>query len=434
MGEYSVGILDKARRLLRKYPLCDFCLGRMFAKHGLGLGNDERGRAIKILLTMSLHREFAGKNVPTEELVALASNTGPPLVHLVNKLTGLEVFPRECYICGGRISRELYRSIAEKAASMLREVEAKTFLVGVVLDEVIAKREQDVALETGLEANESVKNEIKREVGKIIQAITGLQVDFRTPDAIVMVEVGAGFEPTVKLQANPVYLKGVYKKLGRNISHVPWLSRDGTKKYPLSIQEFFESTLRDLYGATKVVIHAAGREDVDARMLGSGRPLVVEIVEPRRRKISLEDVNKLLASGLVEGKITGYTSRSDVRLLKELSKHRRKVYRLLVFSEKPLDQGDMSKLEEFFTNRIVKQKTPTRVLRRKKDIERTRRVHALKTRLVTPHLFEALVYCDGGLYVKELVHCDNGRTTPCFGEVLSTNTKPLELDVLYVQQ
>src|SRR3989442_13830033 len=48
-------------------------------------------------------------------------------------------------------------------------------------------------------------------------------------------------------------------------------------------------------------MHGMGREDVDARMLGRGRPFIVEIKEPRKRRIDLEAaVGRINASGIVE--------------------------------------------------------------------------------------------------------------------------------------
>jgi len=53
--------------------------------------------------------------------------------------------------------------------------------------------------------------------------------------------------------------------------------------------------------------------------------------------------------------------------------------------------------------------------------------------MVSNRVFEALIHCDGGLYVKELVHGDNGRTTPSFSEYLGKKLIPFELDVVYVE-
>ena len=68
-------ILEKSRRMLREYALCDHCLGRQFALLGYGLDDRKRGEAIKILLTMRGHQlALAGKKPGPSLLDILASN------------------------------------------------------------------------------------------------------------------------------------------------------------------------------------------------------------------------------------------------------------------------------------------------------------------------------------------------------------------------
>jgi Predicted pseudouridylate synthase len=206
----------------------------------------------------------------------------------------------------------------------------------------------------------------------------------------------------------------------------------------LSIQEAVEGIFKEVFNAEEVIIHAAGREDVDARMLGSGRPLVVEVKAPKRRKVELNElrssVMRSLANIPVVLHIDSQTTRSSVALIKEYSKRKRKIYRLTVFVDGELGEDDLRKIEEYFANREIVQRTPIRILKRKKDRERRRKVYSVKTHRISSRIFEALVYCDGGLYVKELVHCDEGRTKPCFSEILAKKTVPIELDVLYVEE
>jgi tRNA pseudouridine synthase 10 len=42
------------------------------------------------------------------------------------------------------------------------------------------------------------------------------------------------------------------------------------------------------------------------------------------------------------------------------------------------------------------------------------------------------IRCQGGLYIKELITGDEGRTSPSVAEILNVGAKPLELDVLNV--
>ncbi|MCD6195765.1 MAG: tRNA pseudouridine(54/55) synthase Pus10, partial [Staphylothermus sp.] len=141
----------------------------------------------------------------------------------------------------------------------------------------------------------------------------------------------------------------------------------------------------------------------------------------------------LLRSTLIEAVIHGKSSRLRIEYLKGEGSKKKKAYKILIYTKEPVTNDDLRRLEEFFKNRVVHQRTPLRILRRKKDTLRVRRVYLVKTMKITNHLFEALVYCDGGLYVKELVHGDNERTMPNFSEVLNTKATPLELDVISVE-
>ena len=49
-------ILEKALKMLEKYPLCSHCLGRQFALLGYGFENEERGNAIKMILMLMSYK------------------------------------------------------------------------------------------------------------------------------------------------------------------------------------------------------------------------------------------------------------------------------------------------------------------------------------------------------------------------------------------
>jgi len=426
-------MVEDVEKALSKHPLCDHCLGRLFAKYGVGLNNRERGFSLKTMLGFKLYDDYLSKKVGRESLLALAENSGEPLTRMFQKLFTESVNPKKCFICGGRISDEWLDSIAEAVYKKLREASITRFIIGVKLSNKLREKELSLVVETGFTRAESLKNEIKREVGKRVMIKYGLMPEFEKPEATAIVKVNEDLDYRVELLITPIMLKGVYNKRGRNISHVPWFTKQGGRRYPLSIQEYLESRLTIPFKAKKVKIHAAGREDVDARTLGPGRPLVIEIVEPLVRSYDIETVNELIRSDLVEVRVREPASRRDVEFLKQTSRERRKVYRLLVVSPTPLSEAQLSELEAYFRNISIQQRTPIRILARKKDVLRVRKVYEVKTKQVSFTSFEALVYCDGGLYVKELVHCDQGRTNPCFASILNTELKPVELDVLYIE-
>ena len=171
-------------------------------------------------------------------------------------------------------------------------------------------------------------------------------------------------------------------------------------------------------------------------MLGSGRPLIVEVKHPRKRRIELEvleeEANKG-GRGLVKFKFYSLAKRAEVRLYKEEAARVKKTYRALIAVERDVDDSDLEVLEGELKGRVVIQRTPKRVLHRRPDIVRRRTVYRVKCRRVMPRLLDCLIEAEGGLYIKELVSGDDGRTSPSFSEVLGARAECIELDVVWVE-
>jgi tRNA pseudouridine synthase 10 len=80
----------------------------------------------------------------------------------------------------------------------------------------------------------------------------------------------------------------------------------------------------------------------------------------------------------------------------------------------------------------VKQQTPTRVAHRRADLTRPKRVKSISWKPLPKGSVEFIIRGEAGLYVKELISGDNGRTRPSFSSVLGTPAKTEELDVVKI--
>jgi tRNA pseudouridine synthase 10 len=109
-----------------------------------------------------------------------------------------------------------------------------------------------------------------------------------------------------------------------------------------------------------------------------------------------------------------------------------KEYRLLAEFEKEVTDEDLRKLEETLTGASIKQQTPLRVLHRRADLIRERYIYKVKVKKVSLKRVLMEIRCQGGLYVKELVSGDEGRTIPNVSDLLGNRAKTLKLDVLKV--
>jgi tRNA pseudouridine synthase 10 len=279
-------------------------------------------------------------------------------------------------------------------------------------------------------------------LGKRIEALSGKIVEYRKPDVAVIINP---WKQTVTLQVNPVFVAGRYRKLVRDIPQSKWFCSNcrgkgcekcgGTgKMYPESVEELISKPLLEATEGEKTSFHASGREDIDARMLGGGRPFVVEISKPKKRFLNLPKIKEVINRNAAEKvKISSlrFSSKDVVRRLKK-AESAQKEYRALVEFEHALPETSLSVLELKLKGLTIKQQTPLRVLHRRADLTREKYIYWVKVKKVSPRRVELKIRCQGGLYVKELVSGDEGRTVPSVSSLLDNRAKTLKLDVLKV--
>ena len=92
--------------------------------------------------------------------------------------------------------------------------------------------------------------------------------------------------------------------------------------------------------------------------------------------------------------------------------------------------GDEAKILALSGQQLA-QRTPLRVLKRRADLTRMRSAQ-LVVRQVEGNEMELDVRAESGTYIKELVHSDEGRTSPSVAGVLGKKCEVLWLDVMQV--
>ncbi|MGD8505064.1 MAG: tRNA pseudouridine(54/55) synthase Pus10 [Candidatus Bathyarchaeota archaeon] len=435
-------ILEKAQKMLKRHPLCDHCLGRQFALLGYGLDNQERGATLKLLLTMKGHQLALSKRKSGIALLkTLAANGSLDMaVEILKKLGKRPSRRQQCYLCEGAFNAipELVHSALKK----LNDHEFSSFLVGIELPIEVEEREDEFKAELEVKHGESMRNDFSREMGKEISKVNEKTADYKRPEIVVLVKPFSG---EVRLQVNPLFIAGRYRKLVRGIPQSRWLCATcrgkgcqqckGTgKMYQESVEEIIgEPTLKIAEGEA-IAFHGAGREDIDARMLGQGRPFVIEIKRPKKRFFDLLNLAQTInerAKGKVEVSKLRLATKDTVRKLKK-TEAAQKLYKVIVEFDKSMSKKRLTELAKTLTNTVIRQQTPKRVLHRRADLFREKHIYKAKIKRLKPRKMEMRVQCQGGLYIKELITGDEGRTSPSVAEILDVKAKPLELDVLEV--
>jgi tRNA U54 and U55 pseudouridine synthase Pus10 len=79
---------------------------------------------------------------------------------------------------------------------------------------------------------------------------------------------------------------------------------------------------------------------------------------------------------------------------------------------------------------LLQQRTPIRVLHRRVNLVRHRKVYTMQVQRIDDHTFSLYLSTEAGTYIKEFVHGDVGRTQPSISSLLQCKTDILELDCL----
>ncbi|XP_073145645.1 uncharacterized protein [Henckelia pumila] len=236
----------------------------------------------------------------------------------------------------------------------------------------------------------------------------------------------------------PVFIGGRYLKYSRNVSQTRWII-DDERKGEASVEEIVGCNILPICQGDSYKFHAAGREDMDVRMLGTGRPFLVEIQNARQfpSDVLVKDMeNKInsLESKLVRVKNLKVFGSHGWELMREGEAEKQKQYAALVWISRPVTSDDdltLSSLKDM----PIQQRTPVRVLHRRSPLEREKIIHWMKIeRIAGQSQYFLLHLCtQAGTYIKEFVHGDLGRTHPSVGSMLGCRAEILRLDVTDVK-
>lgn len=383
-------IVNKAEEVLENHSLCNHCLGRLFAKLGKGT-NEERGEAIRFVLNM----ERSEKELePVEK-------------------------PERCELCNHVFERlDQFVELCFKASE---GIEFSTFWVGSRFPDEVLEKERRIWEEFGIETAEPIKVEFNRELGKALGKRLRKETERDNPDVVFIVEPFSG---KVELQINPLYVYGRYRKLVRRIPQTPLPGFEDSVA-SLICRPFSKAT------GGKCVFKGAGREDVDVRTLGNGRPFILEIKNPKVRSVDLnvltEEIN---GSGKVEVLNLRFVTPKEAE--KVLTKNHRKEYLALVLVEDGVTPEKAEEVVRKLRGLEILQRTPRRVRKARADKVRVKRVHDAEAGWIDERHFELRLITDGGLYIKELISGDKGRTKPSVSELLGKPAWCERLDVLNI--
>lgn len=307
-------------------------------------------------------------------------------------------------------------------------------------------------------------------VTRIVEAMPDVEFSETVPHLIPPPPTPMPVSVNASISVATAFLAGSYNKWSRTVSQTPWLLDNddndggcdekndnantvskpcddegddsvGHKRIATSVEDVVLGGIQSILKADKFTFVGGGREDVDVRMLGSGRPFLVEAINPRIIP-SLLTAKHAAAMTVGSSCISTGVSMNGLRIvdraycarLKQVESDKRKVYRCVIWTSNAQTADTLHRtFDDALQGFSLKQRTPLRVLHRRTQLVRDRKVfRASVVRALTDQFFVLDVEAQAGTYIKEFVHGDSGRTKPSVSSLLGCDADILQLDVLRV--
>ena len=301
---------------------CDACLGRVGGKMHYGQSMEAAGKEVRqAVLDRDAHLASARDDVP---LCPFCEN----LFEEVELLTDI-----------------IFDAVQPYELSRLQ--------LGARFPKDQTESEDELRKRFGAGGSEALKaalvNAIARRLNERLDNVTMVN---EKPDVMALIDV---LTLTVDLDVRAVYVYGRYRKLERGIPQTRWPCRackgrgcercDHTGlQYERSVQDLIGNPMMAALEGTEHAFHGMGREDIDVRCLGQGRPFVMEIKEPKKRAFSAAKLTEMIneqAGGSVEVASLRPSNRKEVVRIKDTPAEKSYTIR---FTLEPMNAAELAVL------------------------------------------------------------------------------------------
>ncbi|MEO2264820.1 MAG: tRNA pseudouridine(54/55) synthase Pus10 [Nitrosopumilus sp.] len=379
MSDYQK-IIPIANQILKKYELCDNCLGRLFSKQ----------------LRLSSNK-LLGKKLQKKKNSVL-----------------------KCYIC-----KNLFDNLNHFLKLMIDSslnYSFSTFSVGAMIKPSIADRDDYIRSKYQLTGIDSVKTDITKELGKSFSKKTKKILDFLDPQITFTINLK---DQSCQLRSKSITFSGRYVKTLRGIPQKQKscinCSGKGCRICDFhgilefdSVEGIISKFLFEKCGGTTGKFTWIGGEDKSSLVLGAGRPFFVKLQNPHKRNLRSTSLS------FDNLKITNF------KIISDSPKKPLKFYssiKIKISTESKIDSKNLKKLKDLTTNPIV--------IYEKSGKRTEKKLSFVKYTKNSSNTFTLFVKTEGGLPIKRFVHSDD--VSPGISQILDISCMCQEFDFLDIE-
>ena len=377
---YYQKIIPTVNQILKKYELCDNCLGRLFSKQLHLSSNKLLGKKLK-------------KNLNSAQ---------------------------KCYICKNLFDNLNY--FLKLMIDVSSNYSFSSFSVGAMIKPSVIDRDDYIRSKYKLKGIDSIKTDLSRELRKSFSRKTKKIIDLLDPDVTFTINLK---DESCELRSKSISLSGRYVKTLRGIPQKQKSCTNcsgkgcricnfhGISEFD-SIEGIISKFFFEKFGGTTAKFTWIGGEDKSSLVLGTGRPFFVKIQNPLKRNLKLTSV------------MFDFLKIDNLKIIQESPKRPLKFnssIEVKISTDNKIDSKNLKKLKDL-------QKSPV-VVYEKSGKRSEKKVFSVKYRKNSSNAFTLFIKAEGGLPVKRFVNSDD--VSPGISQILNTSCMCQEFDFLDIE-
>ena len=375
MSNYQT-VIPMANEIIKKYGLCDYCMGRLFSKQ-LGLSSNR----------------LLGK-----------------------KLNKSQHSPSKCYICKNLFDnlKHFLKLMAESSSSY----SYSSFSVGAMIQPSIVDRDDQIRSRYKLRGIDSIKTDITKELGRSFSKKTQKLVDHLDPEITFTLNLK---DELCQLRSKSITFSGRYVKTLRGLPQKQkscgncfgkgcrTCNFHGISEFD-SVEGLISKFIFAKIGGTLAKFTWIGGEDKSSLVLGTGRPFFVKIQNPNKRKLLFSSVT-LESLKIDRLNLVDESPKKPVRFNSSFS--------VKVSTESEINKETLKKLKNI-SNHFV-------VIYDAFGKRSEKKIFDVKYRKNSKTTFTLMMKAEGGLPIKKFVS-DADDVVPTVSKILNARCTCQELD------
>ena len=366
-----------ANQILKKYDLCDHCLGRFFSKQ----------------LNLSSNK-FLGKKLKTDY-----------------------ISKDKCYVCKNLFNKldHFLKLILDSSSNYV----FKTYRIGVIIKPSIIDRDDFLRSKYNLKGIDSVKTDITKELIKLFTKKTKKIMDSLDPEITFTLNLK---DESCELDSKSITICGRYVKSKRGIPQKQkscdncfgkgcrMCNFHGISEFE-SVEGIISKSFFKKFGGTTTKFSWIGGEDNSSLVLGNGRPFFVKIKNPSKRESMLLD-EKFDFISLYNLKIVDASPKTPLNF--------NSIIKIKIFTTSQINSKNLKKLKDLTSAPIV--------IYEKSGKRSEKKIFDVKYKKNSKNVFTMTIIAEGGFPVKRFIVGDD--VLPNISALFDTPCVAQEFDFL----